>query len=164
MYCSNCGNEIKEEDRFCKNCGRKNEDFVEVKVVGDVEIFVPPPPPSISFNSQSSNQQTTNQQTISQQTANQQIISQQTISQQNSVQVVSEDSGLVVAVKVFLILGTITTALLTRFVGLCWCIPMTIYYFNKVKEGQHIRAIYISCVMLFVSLIGGILMLCDKEH
>ena len=149
MYCSNCGNELKEEDRFCKNCGRKNEDFVEVKVIGDVEICVPPPPPPISFNTQNSNQQTT---------------SQQTVKQQNSVQVVSEDSGLVVAVKVFMILGTITTALLTRFVGLCWCIPMTIYYFNKVKEGQHIRAVYISCVMLFVSLIGGILMLCDKEH
>ena len=149
MYCSNCGNEIKEDDRFCKNCGRKNEDFLEVKVVGDVKICVPPPPPPISFNTQNLNQQTT---------------SQQTVKQQNSVQVVSEDSGLVITIKVFLILGIIATALLTRFVGICWCVPMTVYYFNKVKKGQRIGAPFISCTLLFVSLIAGILMMCDKEH
>ena len=29
MYCSNCGNELKEKDVFCSNCGKKKIDNVE---------------------------------------------------------------------------------------------------------------------------------------
>ncbi len=31
MYCKNCGNEIKENEKFCQNCGYKNEINFAVK-------------------------------------------------------------------------------------------------------------------------------------
>ena len=40
MFCKYCGNELKEDDRFCPTCGRKNEDFksaVEIKNDNDVK-------------------------------------------------------------------------------------------------------------------------------
>ena len=71
-------------------------------------------------------------------------------------------SGLKTAAKVFMILGTIFWALFW-LIPLCWCLPMTIIYFGKVNRGEKVSVAFKVCSLLFVSLIGGILMLCDKE-
>ena len=39
MRCSCCGNEIKEDERYCNNCGQNNEGYVERKPIEKVEIY-----------------------------------------------------------------------------------------------------------------------------
>ena len=72
-----------------------------------------------------------------------------------------ERSGLKLATKILMILGTIMTGF--WLIPLAWCIPLTISYFNKVRNGEPITTGFKVCCLLFVSLIGGILMLCDND-
>ena len=74
------------------------------------------------------------------------------------------ESGLSTAAKVLMILGTVIMAFTTYGIGLAWCIPMTVSYFKKIKNGLPISTGFKVCSLLFVSMIGGILMLCDKDH
>jgi len=74
------------------------------------------------------------------------------------------ESGLTTAAKVLMIIGTVSTSLTWFLIPLAWCIPMTVSYFKKVKYNQPISTGFKVCSLLFVSLIGGILMLCDNEH
>ena len=48
-------------------------------------------------------------------------------------------------------------------IPLAWTIPMTISYSNKIKNGEEITIGFKICCLLFVSLIAGILMLCDSS-
>ncbi len=72
------------------------------------------------------------------------------------------DSGLVVAVKVLLILAVVAQGWM--LIPLAWCIPMTVSYFNAIKEGRPVSIALKVCTLIFVSQIAGILMLCDQEH
>ncbi len=71
-------------------------------------------------------------------------------------------SGLTTAAKVFMVLGTIIMGL--YLLPLAWCIPMTVSYFKKVKNNQPISTGFKVCSLLFVSMLGGIFMLCDKDN
>ncbi|MBQ4100195.1 MAG: zinc-ribbon domain-containing protein, partial [Oscillospiraceae bacterium] len=46
------------------------------------------------------------------------------------------DSGLTIAAKVFMILGTVFLGF--SIIPLAWCIPMTVSYFNNVKYNRPI--------------------------
>ncbi len=74
------------------------------------------------------------------------------------------ESGATVAAKVFMVLGTIVMGLFGYLIPLAWCIPMTVSYFKKVKNNLPISNGFKVCSLLFVSMIGGILMLCDRDH
>lgn len=41
---------------------------------------------------------------------------------------------------------------------------MTIVYFKKLKRGEPIGTAFKVCSLIFVSLVAGILMLCDKDN
>lgn len=73
-----------------------------------------------------------------------------------------KETGLTTAAKVFMILGTIAAG--WCLIPLAWCIPMTVYYFRTVKEGRKASTAFKICSLLFVSLIGGIIMLCDTDN
>ena len=75
-----------------------------------------------------------------------------------------KESGITTAVKVFLILSTVLTAMLTFCISLAWCLPMTISYCDKVNRGDRISTGFKVCALLFVNTIAGILMLCDNKH
>jgi len=64
--------------------------------------------------------------------------------------------------KVFMVLGTIIMGV--YIIPLVWCIPMTIYYFNRVDNHQPVSDSFKICSLLFVSMLGGIFMLCDKDN
>lgn len=74
----------------------------------------------------------------------------------------TKNTGLSTAAKVFMVLGTIIMGI--YIIPLAWCIPMTVSYFNKVKNNLPISTGFKVCSLLFVSLLGGIFMLCDKEN
>jgi len=75
----------------------------------------------------------------------------------------TKDSGLKTAAKVFMVIGTVVLGLCT-WIALAWCLPMTIIYFDKVKKGEPVGTGFKVCCLLFVSLIAGIIMLCDNEN
>jgi hypothetical protein len=42
-YCTNCGHELREEDRFCPSCGRPVHETAAVSTP-EADVPVPPPP------------------------------------------------------------------------------------------------------------------------
>lgn len=75
----------------------------------------------------------------------------------------AQKTGLSVAAKIFMIIGTVIMAISTFCISLAWCLPMTISYSNKVHNGEPVSTGFKVCSLLFVSLLGGILMLCDQD-
>ncbi len=74
----------------------------------------------------------------------------------------SKNEGLKTAAKVLMIVGTVFTSLYGFFIPLAWCLPMTLSYFKKVKNGEPVSTGFKVCSLLFVNTVAGILMLCDN--
>ena len=144
MRCSCCGNEVREDERYCKKCGQNNEGYVKEKPIERVELYSQPNNvPTYTFP--------------------QNVYQQPNLNQVNC-QAPKAESGITTAAKVFIIIGAVLMAISTYLIALAWCIPMIIHYFNTVKRGQAVSTGFKVCALLFVSLLGGVLMLCDKEH
>lgn len=77
------------------------------------------------------------------------------------MQTQTQSSGLKTAAKVFMVLGCIINAFF-YLIPLCWCIPMTVHYFNSVNNHKPVGTGFKVCSLLFVSFLGGIFMLCDS--
>lgn len=73
----------------------------------------------------------------------------------------SEASMLKTVAKIFMVLGCVVSGI--YLIPLCWTIPMTVHYFKAVKESRPVGLAFKICSLLFVSLVGGILMLCDND-
>ena len=72
------------------------------------------------------------------------------------------NDGLAIASKIFLILGCIAQGWM--LLPLAWCLPITISACNKMKRGEPVGTGLKVCALLFVSLIGGILLLCRTDE
>ena len=72
----------------------------------------------------------------------------------------SDSETLTTVAKVFMILGCVSGAI-CYLVPLIWCIPMTIHVYKAYKGEEDLSVGFKVCVLLFVNLIGGILLLCD---
>lgn len=78
-------------------------------------------------------------------------------------------NGLAIAAIIFMVLGCFINAYGYSGYGYAilpflWGIPMTVYYIIMVATGKKVSKGFKICSLLFVSLLGGIFMLCDKEH
>ncbi|MEE1185888.1 MAG: zinc-ribbon domain-containing protein [Acutalibacteraceae bacterium] len=71
------------------------------------------------------------------------------------------NDGLATAAKVFLILGCIAQGWM--LIPLAWCLPITISIFNRMKRNEPVGVGLKVCSLLFVSLVGGILLLCRSD-
>lgn len=138
-YCRNCGNELIDEAVFCPKCGYAvNDAFSSEPVTESTAVAVTEP-----------------------------IV--QDAPKENS----GSTSGLLVAAKILMIIGTISTCLSLisiPYVGwlicplpLTWCLPMTLSFCRKVKNGEKMPVKFKVCSLIFVSTVAGILMLCDHE-
>lgn len=74
---------------------------------------------------------------------------------------VAKDNTLNTVIKVFMILGCLSYGWL--LVPLAWTIPMTVSFFNKVRDGRKVGVGFKVCTLLFVNLIAGICLLCRDE-
>ena len=72
-----------------------------------------------------------------------------------------EPSTLKVVAKVLMIISTIINAF--AIIPLLWCIPMTISLSKKMESGEKVTTGFKVCVLLFVNMISGILLLCDND-
>ena len=77
------------------------------------------------------------------------------------VQNAAQDAGLKAAAKVLMIFNTIWYG--KYILPLAWCVPLTMMYFNNVKNGEPISVGFKICCLIFVSPIAGVLMLCAKD-
>ena len=75
----------------------------------------------------------------------------------------TENSSLKTLANVFMIVGCVFSALVF-LISLCWTIPMTIAYRDSVKNNQPVSTSFKVCTLIFVSLIAGIIMLCDNDN
>ena len=71
------------------------------------------------------------------------------------------NDGLAVASKIFLILACIAQGWM--IIPLAWCLPITISICKKMNRGEPIGTGLKVCTLLFVSLLGGILLLCRSN-
>ncbi len=78
----------------------------------------------------------------------------------NNVQVKKRSTMQTLAL-VFMILGTV--AIGWTLVPLAWCLPLTISYAKKTKNGEPVSVGFKVASLLFVSLLGGIFMLVAKD-
>ena len=82
---------------------------------------------------------------------------------------VSRKNSNVGAIKVFVILGALCTGVFgwsiipIPLLPLLWCIPVSVVICNKYDQGEHVGIGLKIFTLLFVSLIGGILMLCTND-
>ncbi len=65
------------------------------------------------------------------------------------------------AAFILCLISTIVSGFL--LIPLAWCIPMTIKVYKAYKEDTELSVGFDVCVLLFVNMIGGILLLCDNE-
>lgn len=87
-------------------------------------------------------------------------------STQNQVQFVTQaaaakDDTLDVVIKIVLIIACVIQGIV--LLPLAWCIPMTVSIFKKINSGEPISTGLKVCTLLFVSLLGGICLLCRKD-
>ena len=81
---------------------------------------------------------------------------------ENRQAVVAEEMpGIRTAAKIFMILGCVLMGM--WLIPLCWTLPMTLSYCGKIKTHRHVSTGFKICCLLFVSLVGGVLMLCDDN-
>lgn len=66
------------------------------------------------------------------------------------------------AIRIFFIIGTVLSVLMTGAIALAWCLPMLRVYQRRVKEGLPIGTGFGVLVLLFVSRVAGVLMLLEK--
>lgn len=71
------------------------------------------------------------------------------------------NDGLAVASKIFLILGCIAQGWM--LLPLAWCLPITTSICGRMNRGEPVGAGLKVCALLFVSLLGGILLLCRSD-
>ena len=71
------------------------------------------------------------------------------------------NDGLAVASKIFLIIGCIAQGWL--LLPLAWCLPNTISVCKRMKNNEPVGTGLKVCSLLFVSMIGGILLLCRSD-
>ncbi len=67
--------------------------------------------------------------------------------------------GMKTAIKIFMILGVISQAFL--LIPLIWCIPMYMKVNKYLNGEEELSTGYKVCVLIFVNLIAGILLLMD---
>ncbi len=72
-----------------------------------------------------------------------------------------KESVLKTVAKVLMIVSTVCYGFL--ILPLAWMLPMTLTYCKKVKNDQPISTGFKVCILLFVNLVSGVLLLCDND-
>ena len=149
MFCNNCGHQIAPGATICPNCGTAIA-APQQQYAPQQQQYAPQQQPYAAQQQYAPQQQ--------------QYAPQQPYyaPQQPYYAPQKKESGLSTAAKILMIIGTVVMGL--YIIPLAWCIPMTISYCNKLKNNEPISTGFKICCLLFVSMIGGILMLCDKEN
>lgn len=179
-YCTHCGTQLVEGQAYCHNCGAKVEQNIDQQSSSynsQVDDFF-------------ADFQTTKQQNYYQKVDTYGTFTNS--QEQSDSQEHFRKSGFSIAAQVLMILTCVgygilvmIVALVTLLTGdlmttaevvivpilasliyllpLAWVIPMTVVYTKSIKKGKDVSIAFKICTLLFVSLIAGVLMLCDTR-
>lgn len=73
-----------------------------------------------------------------------------------------KNSSIDILIKVFLIISCLYLSLF--FVPLFWCIPLTVVVWKKLNNNEYIGTGTKICILLFVSMLSGILLLVRNDE
>ena len=73
----------------------------------------------------------------------------------------AETSAVKIAAEILMIVSCVICAVFV--VTLFWMIPMTVYYFKKVKRNEPVSLAFQICTLLFVNIIAGVLMIIEEK-
>jgi hypothetical protein len=66
------------------------------------------------------------------------------------------------AAFIFMIIACVVMGI--YIIPLLWCIPMTVSFRRRIREGRPIGVGFKICTLLFLNTIAGILLLCDDDN
>ena len=161
-FCKNCGTQLPDEAFVCSNCGTALDQTPNQPVMNGqapAPNYAQPQAPVYP-----NNQYQAQPQAYAQPQAPAYPNAQYQTANPYYQAAPAPLSGLAKAAKVFMIIGMILTGICCYFVGFAWTIPMTVKYLKALKEGRRLSTGFKVCCLIFVSAVGGILMLCDKDH
>lgn len=138
-FCRHCGKELIDEAIFCPECGKSVDEFAPKEEKNDAPVIAS----AVADNSPA-------------------YTAMPNLEAQKSNEP-KQISGLKKAAKALMIVGTIIMSLCCYIIPLAWCLPMTLSYCKKIKNGEPISTKFKVCSLLFVSTVAGILMLCDHD-
>lgn len=173
-YCSKCGKELPDEAKFCTDCGEscdKNEEYAKSRNAGSANVNG-----NEFYSGNANGYNVCGNMNGNNNGYNGNYNYGYNGYGQNANNQSSKSSGLKTAAKVFMIISCAMcgvlflaniylgiVAALSCLVPLFWQLPMTIVYFEKLKNGERVGTGFKVCSLLFVSLVAGILMLCDND-
>lgn len=163
-YCTNCGNELKEGADFCVNCGcrvgrsapeaqdaNKNKTIETVAKVfmvlacvalgvcaimcGIISLILATAPNVLSAEE----------------------LADIVTGASEGLKDADPNDVLLICIIVYTVLAVST------LIPLAWCIPLTVIVFKRTKVGAPISTAMKVCILIFVNIIAGILLLCRKE-
>lgn len=182
-YCTHCGTQLVEGQAYCHNCGAKVEQNIDQQSSSynsQVDDFF-------------ADFQTTEQQNYYQKvdtygtfTNSQEQSDSQEHFRKSGFSIAAQVLMILTCVGygiVFIIMGITSMFLLGAgevaemgenivillvmsiiyLLPLAWVIPMTVVYTKSIKNGKDVSIAFKICTLLFVSLIAGVLMLCDTR-
>ncbi len=145
MFCPNCGSDNSDGSAFCQNCGAAMAPATAAAPQG-APVNTTPYPQNAS---NPYGQGVPGQQPYVQGTPYPQQMSQ-------------TDTNLRMAAFIFNLISTIIGAF--AIIPLAWMIPMTVHSWGIYKGTKDNTVCFGVCTLLFVSLVGGILLLCSKKE
>ena len=173
-YCSKCGKELPDEAKFCTDCGEpcnKNERYTNGRNAGYGNMNG-----NEFYSGNANGYNAGGNMGGNNDCYNGNYNYEYNGYGRNANSVNSESSGLKTAAKVFMFIACAMccvlfliniylgiTRALDYLIPLFWQLPMTIVYFEKLKNGERVGTGFKVCSLLFVSLVAGILMLCDND-
>lgn len=135
-HCSYCGEKLDDDSKFCPKCGKKVEEFNSSNVNSSSD--------GSTINSSNTKVWT-------------------------GIKLTSFIFMLIsILISVFTIFTIYFSSNGSGFriripIALIWQIPMTIYYYKAVINKKKTSTGFKVCTLIFLNLISGILMLCDKD-
>lgn len=179
--CPNCGSQVTDSAAFCSYCGTNvaaTDSFSQDSAAGqsqfqtaqqDQSQFQTAQPDQSQFQTQYQFQPQVQDQPVPQvkgfdpSTYTAGAATPYYTYHDNMAASYQRDSGIVTAIKIFMVLGCVN-ALFLGFFPLIWRIPMTIHAFKKLDNNEAMSTGFKVCSLIFTNLIAGILMFIIKDE
>ena len=167
-YCQNCGNQVVDDAILCTKCG-----FVIDENQFNKQFDIDKSNLDASINSSTQKTENDTQEKLFCRHCGKELKQDQRIcmncgcaveNNKNESKVIEKNNNetLYLVAKILMIISCVASAM--YILPLCWMLPMTITFCNKVKNKEPISVGFIVCVLLFVNTISGILLLIAKDE
>ena len=173
-YCKNCGNAIADDENFCRSCGTKQEDSFDTNTVAS-PYYDDVKPIQISKTLQivikilliiaiatifiDAGRVLLGGLAITQ--ADVEAYVDQMIARDPSVAELFEVIDIAQFVEI--VKTMVIVVAVCCLIPLCWCLPMSKKILKAMKNGTTLSTGFKVCTLIFVNIVLGIVLLCQKD-